>query len=299
MTVALNTEDLQAQERAGRRVTWVGVGANGALIALKLAGGIFGHSQALVADAVHSMSDFFTDAVVLFGLHFGRKPADADHPHGHGRIETAAAVVIGLSLITVALVLGRQAVLDIYHHAENHPNLLAVGGAAASIVVKEVLYHYTLFVGRRIRSPAVVANAWHHRSDALSSVAVLLGVTAALIEPRWHILDAVAAAVVALFIARVGFKVGWAALCELVDTAPDAEVVERIAGFVLEVEGVRDSHDVRIRTVGGLLHVQVHVVVAGDLTVREGHRIADDVTARLERCDEPIGDVTVHVDPED
>ncbi len=292
-------EELLEQGRAGRRVTWLGAGANAALIALKLTAGILGHSQALVADAVHSLSDFFTDAVVLFGLHFGRKPADAGHPHGHGRIETAAAVIIGVSLIAVAFYLGQQAVLDIYHHTENHPNLLAVVGAAASIVVKEALYHYTVFVGRRIRSPAVVANAWHHRSDALSSIAVLLGVTAALVEPRWHILDAVAAAMVSLFIARVGVKVGWAALRELVDTAPDEAVVERIVGFVRGVEGVRDAHDVRVRTVGGLLHVQVHVVVAGDLTVREGHRIADEVTARLERCDEPIGDVTVHVDPGD
>ena len=284
--------------RSGRKVTWIGAGANAALIALKLAGGIFGHSQALVADAMHSLSDFFTDAVVLFGLHFGRKPADEDHPHGHGRIETAATVVIGVSLVAVALYLGYSALVDIYLHTESHPNLLAVAGAAISIVVKEALYHYTVIVGRRIRSPAVMANAWHHRSDALSSIAVVLGVSAALIRPSWHILDAVAALLVSFFIARVGVQVGWAALREIVDTAPSAEVVERIAEHIRGVEGVRGAHDVRVRSVGGLYHVQVHVLVAGNLTVREGHRIADRVTARLESGIDPIGDVAVHVDPE-
>ena len=169
--------------RAGQRVTWVGAVANTLLIALKFSAGILGHSQALIADAVHSVSDLFTDAIVLLGLRIGGKAPDEGHQFGHARIETLASAIVGLALIATALYLGIDAVLNIYRHTEYHPTKLALIGAGVSIVLKEALYHYTVRTGRRIKSQLIIANAWHHRSDALSSVAVLLGVTGTLINP--------------------------------------------------------------------------------------------------------------------
>ena len=206
--------------REGRRVTWIGVGANALLIVVKFVAGVLGHSQALIADAVHSVSDFFTDAVVLLGLWYGRRPPDEDHHFGHARIETMASAVVGFSLITVALYLGYRSAMNIYLHGNMHPTYPALIGAAVSIAVKEALYQYTAIVGKRIRSEAVIANAWHHRSDALSSVAVLIGVGGAVINPGWYILDAYAALLVSFFIAKVGIDVLWKALREMADTAP-------------------------------------------------------------------------------
>ena len=180
-------------ERAGHRVTWTGAGVNAFLVVLKLAGGLLGNSQALVADAVHSVSDFVTDAVVLIGLSLGRRAPDESHHFGHGRIETLASALVGLSLIGVAIGLGWRAGQDILAGGGSRPTWLAVVVAAVSVVAKEVLFQLTIRVGRRIHSPVVVANAWHHRSDALSSVAVLVGVGATLIRPDWHVLDAFAA----------------------------------------------------------------------------------------------------------
>jgi cation diffusion facilitator family transporter len=205
---------------SGERVTVIGVVANAFLIVLKFLAGIFGHSQALIADAIHSISDFFTDAVVLVGLRMGRKAPDEDHHFGHGRIETTASGIVGVSLLVVAVFIGYDASRDIYLHTESHPTWLAIAGAAISILVKEFLYRYTIIVGRRIKSAAVTANAWHHRSDALSSVAVLIGVTAAQIKPDWHILDAYAALLVTFFIVKVALEILRDALREITDTAP-------------------------------------------------------------------------------
>ena len=175
--------------KAGMSVTMVGVLVNAFLILFKFFAGIFGQSQALIADAVHSISDLFTDFVVLLGLRIGRKVPDERHHFGHARIETLASAIVGLTLIATALYLGIKASWNIYHHTEYHPTWLALVGAGVSIALKESLYHYTIHIGRRIKSSAIVANAWHQRSDALSSVAVLLGVAGAHIKPSWHILD--------------------------------------------------------------------------------------------------------------
>ena len=182
-------------ERIGRSVTLIGVSVNVILIAFKFFAGIFGHSHALIADAVHSISDLFTDAVVLLGLRAGRKAPDAEHHFGHARLETLASAFVGAALIATALYLGVAASLNIYHHHDHHPTGLALIGAGLSIALKESLYHYTVYVGRRIKSQLIVANAWHQRSDALSSVAVFVGVTGAILKPSWNFLDSFAAIV--------------------------------------------------------------------------------------------------------
>ncbi len=292
-----------AAGRAGRRVTWVGVAGNVVLVGAKLIAGLLGHSQAMVADAVHSVSDFLTDLVVLLGLRFGRQDADADHHFGHGRIETLAAALVGLSLLLVAGFLVYQAAGQIHDRIHDlpvePPNWLALAGAMVSIAVKEGLYHYTVRVGRRIRSPAVTANAWHHRSDALSSAAALLGIGGAMIQPDWAVLDSLAALVVALLVGWVGLRVLRDGLREMTDAAPRPEVVRGITACAAEVDGVQHCHDVKVRTSGGQYHVHVHITVDRDLRVHQGHRIAEQVERCLLDAFDDMGEVIVHVDPSD
>jgi cation diffusion facilitator family transporter len=290
-------ESKTSEARAGRRVTLIGVLVNTLLILLKIAAGIFGKSQALIADAVHSVSDLFTDAMVLIGLRIGRKAPDEGHPFGHARIETLVSAVIGLALIGTAIYLGVKSAFNIYHHTEYHPTYLALIGAAISVVLKEGLYHYTVRTGRRIKSQLLVANAWHHRSDALSSVAVLLGVTGARIRPSWHVLDSFAALLVSFFIVKVGLDILKESLREFTDTAPKPEVLREIRRHIRSVEGVLDMHDLRVRTSGGLYQTDVHIDVDRDLTVKEGHRIAKAVERCLEEKVEDLDSVIVHVDP--
>ena len=283
--------------RAGRSVTLLGVCVNVFLIAFKFLTGIMGHSQALIADAVHSFSDLFTDAVVLLGLRIGRKAPDENHHFGHARLETLASGIVGIALIITALFLGIQAAFNIYRHTEYHPTLVALVAAAVSLGLKEALFHYTVRIGKRIKSSLVMANAWHQRSDALSSVAVLLGVAGANIRPSWHVLDAYAALFVSFFIVKVGLDILKGTVREFTDTAPPGEVLKKIREITLGVDGVGAMHDLRVRTSGGLHQMEVHIMVDGQLTVTEGHRIAKAVEHTLMKDVADIDRVIVHVDP--
>ena len=285
------------EARTGRKVTLIGAMVNIILILLKLFTGIIGHSQALIVDAIHSISDLFTDAIVLIGLQIGRKAPDEDHPFGHARIETLVSAIIGLALIGTAIYLGVKSAFNIYQQTEYHPTTLAVIGAAISVAFKEVLYHYTIRTGRRIKSQLIVANAWHQRTDALSSVAVLLGVLGARIKPSWHVLDAFAALLVSFFIVKVGLDILRNSLREFTDTAPNPEVLNEIRQHILSVEGVLDMHDLRVRTSGGLYQTEIHIDVDQELTVKEGHKIARAVERCLEEKVEDLDSVIVHVDP--
>jgi cation diffusion facilitator family transporter len=290
-------ESRAASARAGRTVTLVGALVNTILIILKFLTGVLGMSQALIVDAIHSVSDLFTDIVVLVGLRIGRKAPDEEHPFGHARIETLASAALGIALIATALYLGIESSLNIYLHTEYHPTGLALIGAGISIAFKEGLYHYTVHTGKRIKSQLLMANAWHHRSDALSSVAVLVGVTGTLINPSWHILDSFAALLVSFFIIKVGLDILRNCLREFTDTAPQPEVLERINSCVLSVEGVLDVHDLRVRTSGGLYQMETHIIVDGQLTVDEGHRITKEVEDCLAEELEDLDRVIIHVEP--
>ena len=291
------TESKTSSAKAGRNATLLGLFVNAFLILLKFFAGIFGGSQALIADAVHSVSDLFTDAVVLFGIKIGRKPPDKEHHFGHARIETLASAVVGLALIGTAVYIGIEAALNIHRHTESHPTGIALIGAGVSIALKEALYRYTVLIGRRIKSQLIVANAWHHRSDALSSVAVLLGVAGTLINPAWHILDACAALIVSFFIVKVGLDILRKTLREFTDTAPRPEIIEKLMQLSRTVEGVLDAHDLRVRTSGGFYQAEIHIVVDGQLTVIEGHRIAKTVERCLAEEMDELDRVIVHVDP--
>ena len=286
-----------ASSRNAKSITLVGGFVNIFLIGLKFTTGIIGNSHALIADAVHSISDLFTDVVVLFGIKSGRKPPDDRYPFGHGRIETLAAATVGLVLIVTAVYLGVRSSMDIYFQKQYHPTILALFGAVISIVLKETLYHYTVRAGRQIKSQLIVANAWHHRSDALSSVAVLFGVGCARIKPEWHILDAFAALLVSFFIIKVGLEILGKSVHELSDAAPDPKVLSEINQCTLGVDGVMDSHDLRVRTSGGRYQIEIHIIVDALLTVTQGHRVAKAVEKCLIDKVEDLDKVIVHVDP--
>jgi len=289
----LKSESIQI----GERITLIGVLVNAFLIIVKFLAGVFGHSQALIADAIHSVSDLFTDAVVLLGLKIGRREADDTHPFGHGRFETLASAVVGIALIVVAIILGFKAAQNIYFHVEYKPTWLTVAIAALAIVIKEILYQYTLRVGRLIKSTVVTANAWHHRSDALSSVAVLIGVAGAQIRPGWHILDSYAALVVTILILKIGLEIIFEAAREFTDTSPGPNVLDKVKECALNVSGVFEVHDLKVRTSGGLMQMEIHITVDGKQTVNEGHRIAKEVESCLVEDLDNLQQVIVHVDP--
>jgi cation diffusion facilitator family transporter len=204
---------------------------------------------------------------------------------------------LGIALIAIALYLGIESALNIYHHTEYHPTGLALIGAGISIALKEGLYHYTVHTGKRIKSQLIMANAWHHRSDALSSVAVLAGVAGTLINPSWHILDSFAALLVSFFIVKVGLDILRNSLREFTDTAPQPEILNRISSCVLSVEGVLDVHDLRVRTSGGLYQMETHIIVDGQLTIAEGHRITKEVENCLAEEVEDLERAIIHVEP--
>ena len=288
-----------ASDDSGRSVTIVGALVNIFLIISKGLAGVFGHSHALIADAIHSISDLFTDVVVLLGLRYGRRAPDAEHHFGHARIETMASAIVGMALIGTAVYIGRDAALNIYRHTEYHPKGVAVVAAAIAVALKEALYHFTVHAGRRIKSQLLVANAWHHRSDAFSSVAVLLGVTVAYFKPAWHILDSYAALLVSFFIIKIGYEIIIKTINEFTDAAPKGEILEKIKKCAMSVDGVVDVHDLRARISGSVFQMEIHISVDGRLTVLEGHRIAKAAEKRIVEQIEDIGSVIVHVDPVD
>lgn len=294
---AISAHELRYRE--ARNVTLVGSVLDLVLGAAKIAVGVIGHSEALVADGVHSLSDLLTDFMVLFATKHGNAAADEEHPYGHARIETAMTVGLGLALILVAFALGYDAVRRMFQpHLLLTPDWLTLVVAAISIASKEWIYHYTMRVARKLRSKLLRANAWHSRSDALSSVIVVVGVAGAMAGLNY--LDAVAAVGVAVMIAKIGWDLAWTSIRELVDTALDAERVAAIRATIMGVSGVRSLHLLRSRHMGGEALVDVHIQVDDPhLSVSEGHQISETVRQRVIAQIDEVSDVMVHIDPED
>jgi cation diffusion facilitator family transporter len=288
---------LAGQVAVVRRVTWVGFGVNLVLAAFKLAAGILGNSAAVVADAVHSLSDGVTDVAVLVGIRYWSRPPDEDHPYGHRRIETLVTAFIGMMLAAAAFGLGWHAIEGLTAERDDPPTLLALIAALTSIVVKEALYHYTRIAGTRVRSSALAANAWHHRSDALSSIPAAVAVGLGLFDPSLAFLDHVGELLVALLVLVAAWKIAAPALDQLIDrgaSAADTAAIQRLAEGV---PGVREVHDLRTRFSGVGILVDVHVLVTGSLTVCEGHRIADEVKRLLVADGPNVEDVVIHIEP--
>ncbi len=286
------------RHQAINRVTLWGVVVNLVLSAAKLAGGAIGQSQALLADGLHSLSDLASDAMVFFAAKHASEEADEEHPYGHARYETIATVALASLLVIVGLGIAYDAIVSLVaDEAIAKPDLFTLWIAAFSILSNEGLYHYTRLVGKRIRSNLLLANAWHHRSDAVSSVVVLVGIAGTQLDmPK---LDAYAAIVVALMIARIGAKLGYDSVQELVDASLPHELVENIRQRILAHEGVRELHMLRTRRMGHHALVDVHILVAPRLSVSEGHHISETVEQMLIDAFDEINDVTVHIDPED
>ncbi len=279
------------------RVGWVGLLCNLALASAKAAAGILGHSQAVLADALHSLTDSVTDIAVILGVRFWTAPADEDHPHGHGRIETLITVVIGLIVGAVAVGMGVQAIRGLRHDPGTAPTAVALVVALVSIVVKEVLYRWTAKVGREVRSPALEANAWHHRSDAISSIPAAVAVAVTLIDPGWAVVDRVGAVVVCLLILQASWRILRPALDQLIDAGAPAADRRRIEKLALQVDGVEAAHAVRTRYVGADLAVDLHVEVDGGLSVGEGHSIAVAVRRKLIEEGPNVIDALVQIEP--
>ncbi len=284
--------------RVTRRVTLVGAVVNLVLSAIKIFLGVVGRSEALIADGVHSISDLLSDALVYIAAHQAGQQADAEHPYGHGRFETVATLALAIILLLVAVGIAWDALARMFSPARlMAPTDWALWGALLSIFCKEALYHYTANAARLVRSKMLRANAWHHRSDAVSSVVVLAGIAGTMAGLPY--LDAVAAVLVGLMIAQIGWHLGWGAVQELVDAGLEKDRLAAIRSTILAVGGVRDLHTLRTRRLGGHACADVHVQVEPRLSVSEGHQIAVLVEQSLKREIDEIEDVTVHIDPED
>lgn len=284
-------------ERLIRKVTWIGIAVNTALAAFKLEAGIYGGSRAVIADGIEALLDVFTVILVYAGSRFWSRPPDDTHPFGHGRLETLVAVAIGLSLVGAAVGIGWESMATLHEQHATPPGWIAAAAALASVIGKEILCRWTLGIGRRIKSVAVVATAYHYRSDALSSIPVILAVTGAILLPSWTFLDHLGAVVVSMFILHAAFKITWPSLKELIDVGAPAEVRRRIRSIAGTAPGVLQVHEIRTRCIGASIQTDLHIIVDGGLTVREGHDIARDVETRLKNAIEEIVDVVVHVEP--
>jgi cation diffusion facilitator family transporter len=281
-----------------RKVTLIGSAIDLALGVLKLIFGYLANSQALIADGVHSLSDLATDFMVLFAAKHGSRDADEAHPYGHGRFETLATVALGIALIVVAVGIAWDAVERLFHPEELlEPGVWALVVAGVSVFSKEWIYHYTMHVAKRLKSSMLKANAWHSRTDAISSIVVVIGVGGTMAGLEY--LDSIAAVLVGAMVAKIGWDLAWQSVHELVDTALDPERVSVIRNEILSVGGVRELHMLRTRQMGGEALVDVHVIVDPKLSVSEGHYIGEKVRKRLIEEVEEVTDVMVHVDPED
>jgi cation diffusion facilitator family transporter len=291
-------DSLDARYREVRKVTVVGAVVDLLLGIVKIVVGMTGNSQALLADGVHSLSDLATDFLVLFAAKHSHREADEEHPYGHGRIETVATVILGVALALVAIGI----CYDALHRMRDpellgHPGMLALLVALVSVASKEIIYQYTVRAARRLRSNMLHANAWHSRSDAISSIIVVIGVAGTMYGFTY--LDAIAAAAVGLMIAKIGWDLLWKSLQELIDTSLEEDKVAAIRKAILGVAGVRALHMLRTRRSGSDALVDVHILVDPGLSVSEGHMIGEHVRTRLIGEMDDVSDVTVHIDPED
>jgi cation diffusion facilitator family transporter len=282
-----------------RKVTLLGMVVNIFLTVAKFIAGILGNSRALVADAIHSLSDLSTDIVILIGSHYWNLPPDVEHPYGHRRIETLISITIGLVLVSVGVLLAVEAIKALYENKFSSPTLIAAAMAFVSIVTKEWLYRYTLSVGKRIKSSATIANAWHHRSDALSSIPVLVAILVSYAFPQLFFLDAVGAVLVSVFILQAAFNIAWPGISEIIDKGASKEIDTQLINMALAVPKVKSVHNLRTRYSGGLLCVDMHIVLTPSITLHNAHLIGNRVRDSFLASDLDILEVLIHLDPHD
>lgn len=284
------------------RVTIAGSIINILLLAFKFAAGILGHSAAMIADAIHSLTDFVTDAIVLIFVRLGSKPTDRDHDYGHGKYETLASAIIGVSLLVVGMMICYSGVTKTYHamcgEPLQQPGFIALAAAVASVVLKEWAYRFTVRVGRRCHSEAVVANAWHHRSDALSSVGTTVGIGGAIIlGEKWAVLDPLTAIVVSFFIMKAAWSVLSKAVGELTDGSLPKETEDEIEKIVSEDKDISVVHNLCTRRIGNRIAIEMHVRMPGETSLYVAHHHATEIEKRLKQRFGADTHISIHLEP--
>ena len=285
----------EQRAQAASKSTWVSVVINLCLSILQIGIGLFSKSQGLVADGIHSLSDLIADFIVLVANHFSHQDPDDDHPFGHYRFENAASLMLGLILLGVGVGMSISAIHKIMHH-EDIPQVhsIAIYVAATALIAKELLFRYMLRIAKQVKSSMLVANAWHARSDAASSLVVMIGIIGNLMG--YPILDPIAALMVGCMILKMGSEFAWEALSDLMDRAADDSEVQAIRQTFLSTAGVSGVHNIRSRKMGDMIIVDAHIEVDGSLSVREGHDIAVNVRNQIMQKHRVI-DVITHIDP--
>ena len=285
--------------REGLKVTALGATVNLLLVIFKFAVGVSGGSRALVADAAHSLSDLVSDIVVAWGLIVGSRPSDEDHHYGHAKVELLAEMILGAILIAGGLGIMLDSLRSVLSGEARSPSFFVLPVAALSVLLKEYLFRVTMKIARKTGRSSLMANAWHHRSDSLTSMGVLAGAGLAMIHPSFAVADSLVGALVAAIVIKVGVGIGWEAAARLVDTAPGRDYVKRMEEMILEVPEARSVRDLRMRYVGRRIAVEVHLGLDPEMPVRESHDVAKEVKETIMDLDQRVFDVLVHVEPEE
>ncbi len=293
---------MENRVKIARRVTWIGFFANLILSLGKLVAGILGKSTAMVADGVHSISDFITDFIVLAFVSVSDKASDEDHHYGHGKFETFATLLISFALLAVGVGICWEGVQHIIKSFKGHffgqPSYIALAAAIVSIISKEWLYQYTLKAGKSINNQAVIANAWHHRSDAFSSIGTLLGISGAIfLGGQWRILDPLAGVVVSFFIVRVAVKLAIPSVKELLESALPVELENEILKIVHSTPGVKSSHRLKTRKIGSIYAIDIHVQLDCSISFVESHEIASEIEKNLRGKYGNQTQISIHTEP--
>lgn len=299
----MNKEDISSsREKEIYKVTVVGSIVNFLLLVFKFVAGIVGHSAAMLADAVHSLSDFVTDVIVVVFVRISNKPQDKGHDYGHGKYETLATAIIGLFLLVVGLGILWNGISSIYAFLKGEqlqePRMLALIAALVSIVSKEILYRYTIVKGKKLHSQAVIANAWHHRSDVLSSVGTAVGIGGAILLGKdWRVLDPIAAVIVSIFIIKVAIQLLVPCVDELLEKSLPDEVEKQIEQVLLSFPGVSEPHHLRTRRIGSYYAMEVHVRMDGRITLEEAHATTTAIERKLKEIFGEGTLINIHVEP--
>ena len=286
-----------------KKVTWIGFIVNTILTIIKIMAGIFGKSNAMLADGIHSLTDFFTDIVVLVGFRLTDKPADEKHNFGHGKYETFATLIIGLTLLFAGYSIMKNGLISTYEvliksETISSPGMIAIIAAILSIVFKEALYRYTKNIGERIKSPAVIANGWHHRSDAFSSIGTLIGISFAyFLGDKWTIFDPIAAIVVSVFIIKVSFEIMLPSVNELLEVSLNKDEIEYIFNLLNKRSEIKDFHRLRTRRVGSNVVIESHLLFDETSSLHNAHEVSESIEKQLKHYFGKGSIITFHLEP--
>ncbi|MDD3045044.1 MAG: cation diffusion facilitator family transporter [Candidatus Delongbacteria bacterium] len=279
------------------RITYASILINVLLSSVKIFTGIIGNSKSAVADGVHSLSDLSTDLAILIGVKFWTAPPDENHPYGHGRIETLVTVFIGIILIVVGLSIGYEAISTLRDSHLEKPKWISLIGIAFSIILKELLFRWTIRVGKMLKSSSLIANAWHHRSDSFSSIPALIAVSVSIIFPGLEFIDHIGAVIVAFIIIKVSLGILFSSFQELTDCGISKKDIDNIKSISMQIQGVKEVHAVRSRKYNSGNYIDLHVLVDESLSVKRGHDIAEEVKVSLIEKGPSVVDAVVHIEP--